>query len=419
LGGCAYGYDGGGGGLDIIETRATIKGNLFVDNFGSPDGGAVYLFYSDSILSGNTFIENIASGPDGGGGGGIYLFRSSAKILNNQFQGNIADWGGAVALQTSAATLANNEIISNTSLISDWGGGGVAMVDSYGVLIRDNYVANNNTNGSGGGLWSWLSNGRYINNVFSDNMGGGLFFDQASGKMFHNTLARNQSGIILHEDSSVVLTNTILVSHTIGVEVISDTSKAFLESTLWGSGVWANQIDWVGDGNIITGTLNILGDPKFHDPDSGDYHIDFDSAAKDAGLDVGVGWDIDGQLRPMGNHYDIGADEYPGVGLYLDRLFPGDFQNRGEIMTHLIVVTNTEYGIATDVVLTGSLDNWQRPLAVVPSFGSCDPVSGDWGESVFCKLGDLVPSGSATITLTAEVSASTPVGKIITSRVLC
>jgi hypothetical protein len=61
-------------------------------------------------------------------------------------------------------------------------------------------------------------------------------------------------------------------------------------------------------------TVNLLkehtGDPLFLNPDGGDYHIGENSAARDVGVPYGVVWDIDGDPRPMGSGWDIGADEY-------------------------------------------------------------------------------------------------------------
>ena len=54
----------------------------------------------------------------------------------------------------------------------------------------------------------------------------------------------------------------------------------------------------------------LVADPLFVDPASGDYHIVAASLARDAGNDVGVSQDMDWQMRPMGWGPDIGADEY-------------------------------------------------------------------------------------------------------------
>ena len=65
-----------------------------------------------------------------------------------------------------------------------------------------------------------------------------------------------------------------------------------------------------GGGAVLTGTVNVYGDPAFRDPGRGDYHLTPASAAIDQGVDAGVTTDIDGNSRPQGAGYDIGAYEY-------------------------------------------------------------------------------------------------------------
>ena len=52
------------------------------------------------------------------------------------------------------------------------------------------------------------------------------------------------------------------------------------------------------------------GNPAFINPDFGDYHIGELSAARDMGVPSGVMIDIDGERRPMGPAWDLGADEF-------------------------------------------------------------------------------------------------------------
>ncbi len=135
-----------------------------------------------------------------------------------------------------------------------------------------------------------------------------------SGKFLHNTIADNTGGYGLLVDTAgvAVLTDTIIVSHTLGISVTAG-STARLAATLWGSGAWANGKDWGGAGTILTGTLNIWGIPAFVNPAGYNYHIGPGSAAIDAGVNAGVTNDIDGEPRPVGAGFDIGADEldYP------------------------------------------------------------------------------------------------------------
>jgi hypothetical protein len=49
-------------------------------------------------------------------------------------------------------------------------------------------------------------------------------------------------------------------------------------------------------------------DPQFVAPSSNDFHLATDSPARDA-VDTGPATDFEGDPRPQGARYDIGADE--------------------------------------------------------------------------------------------------------------
>jgi hypothetical protein len=224
-----------------------------------------------------------------------------------------------VNLYDSAATLIKNTIHSNVATTY---GGGLHLHYSDALLVG-NSIALNAARGRGGGLALGHSDATLKNNLIADNhadgMGSGLYIDDSFPRLLHTTIARNSgSGIALTGVGySVAMTNSILVSHTIGIEIAAD-NTAYLEATLWGTDTWANGTDWAGDGTILTGTINIWGDPAFKYPASGHYRIAEDSAAKDAGVNAGVNTDIDGQSRPYGSGYDIGADEFhPHSYIYL------------------------------------------------------------------------------------------------------
>ena len=89
-----------------------------------------------------------------------------------------------------------------------------------------------------------------------------------------------------------------------GIYVASG-NTTWLDSTLWNG----NTTDWNGPG-MINRSNDHYGDPAFVDPDNGDYHIGPGSGAIDAGVDAGVYVDIDGEARPFGAGYDLGADEW-------------------------------------------------------------------------------------------------------------
>jgi len=222
--------------------------------------------------------------------------------------------------QWSGTTLNGNTITINTV---NGSGGGLYLLGSAATL-NGNTVAANTAGYVGGGLHLDFSDATLINNVIAGNRveckGSGLHIEGSSPRLLHTTIARNSggdgSGLYATDgyrhpygySSSVALTNTILVSHTTGVCVTAGNTVT-LEATLWGTDTWANETDWGCGGTVITGSVNIWGDPVFVAPHAGDYHIGPGSAAIDVGVNAGVTVDIDGEPRPVGAGYDVGADE--------------------------------------------------------------------------------------------------------------
>jgi len=245
--------------------------------------------YPDTLLENNAFLNN-----NGSNGGAIYLSAARATIKGNLIYGNQGGHGGGVGIASGSAP----------------------------AILSGNWIWGNSAE-SGGGVYIWYNPTRLDNNFIVENQatrdGAGIYVYEAKPVLVHNTLARNiggdGSGVFVGVSAEVALTNTIIVSHTVGITVVSG-STATLEATLWGSGAWGNGTDWGGGGAIFTGTVDIWGDPVFVDPGGGDYHISPDSAAVNAGVDAGVTTDVDGDPRPVGSGYDIGADEYVAF-LYL------------------------------------------------------------------------------------------------------
>jgi thermitase len=373
IGGDAAGMGGGlgggdaGGGVYVINANATIKDSQVLSNT-ARWGGGLYLWEGDATLSGNTFATNTARW-----GGGLYLESNSHATLNgNTFTANTADKdGGGLYLREGVTVLSGNTITANIALES---AGGLYLYESESALNNNTVTANTarwggglylwqsdaalggnavtaNTAEDGGGLYLAKSDAILTNNVVAENQadiaGGGLYIHGSSPHLLHTTIVRNSGdgGVCVTSDeddySSVALTNTILVSHTVGITA-SAGNTVTLEATLWGKDTWANMIDWGGAGTVITGTLahNYRGDPAFVAPETGDYHISPDSAALDAGVNAGVTADLDGDLRPVGAGYDVGADEFPAALSVTQQANPNPVQ-AGTQLTYTIRVTNT------------------------------------------------------------------------------
>ena len=295
-----------GGGLYLASGAPTLSGNTVTSNTAAYYyGGGLFLDWSDATLSGNTVSGNTASQR----GGGLYLSGGEATLNGNSVIGNHAWEGGGLYLSSSNARLSSNTIAVNTSSA----GGGLFLVCSTPTLNGDS--VSGNISYLGGGLYLWDSSPTLVNIVVADNQatggGSGLYVYHSVGpRLLHTTIARNSGGdgsaVYVTDDgwgnySAIALTNTIIVSHTMGITVTTG-NTATLESTLW----HGNTTNWGGAGTINY-TNNHNGDPAFA---ADGHHLTSGSAAIDAGVDAGVILDIDGQVRPWGDGFDIGADEY-------------------------------------------------------------------------------------------------------------
>jgi len=275
-------------------------------------------------------------------GGGIFLENVRGEISNNRIFGNVAEVGAGLFLNKSPVTLVANGIYNNVA--SNAGGGmdvthsGVTFIrnsiyNNHGgglnlgwsdILMYRNSIRNNTGVWRGGGLYFWDCDATLVNNLILGNKanqtGSGIFADAGSNlRMLHTTIARNESpgsGVYVNTygefPSTVMMTNTILADHTAGIEA-SAGSTATLTSTLW----HGNNDNWRGVG-VIHHTQDYTGDPKFA---FDGYHLSPGSVALDKGVNGGIVTDIDGDARPYGPGYDIGADEYNGVRISPRKLY--------------------------------------------------------------------------------------------------
>ncbi len=356
-------------------------------------------------------------------GGGLFAYNASPVISNCRILNNAAEYGGGVAFWYGAPTLANSAVMSNTaSGTCEWrGGGGVHMANSA-ALVEDSIIQGNSAaNAAGGGVSMLRSAATLRANTILDNQakwGGGLeIVGSASFAMTNNIVALNAAdtgspvriyGISGHTacagecasqgtlKHNTVATNTSAT--TSWMVSAGPTATLTFANTIFGlpGGVWVDRsgsvtLDttlWEAEGNTVGGPGSIsvdgsrYGAPAFVNPSGGDFHVGLTSAAIDNGTDAGVSDDIDGQPRPQGNAYDIGADE---TGVYVNKVAEPDPVYPGGHLTYTISVVNFS-GVDLDATITDTL-----PVSV-----TVDQTSGG-------TL--LLPGGTVGITWTANITA--------------
>ncbi|HEY89671.1 MAG TPA: hypothetical protein G4N98_08075, partial [Thermoflexia bacterium] len=333
---------GVGGGVDLfgISDGCTVQDNVIYNNIatvytgqGDTDtgiGGGLYITSVDGgVVVGNSITGNVGSQYFRGTGGGLSIYASQDILVErNLIRGNVAtpngesgplSTGGGVRISagSTGVVLSNNIIVGNQAPA---GGGGVVVTGISSALVESiflhNTIADNETSSSGAqqvtlpeagyeplpGAASALPDGPQFDELR-------MLAESAVPFQHHFDAAAlvGTQGILVDAYSTLNGVNNLLSGHTLGISVTYPTSSTVtMDYTLWHD----NATDYSSG---ITHTHDRSGDPAFVNPAAGDYHIGPGSAAIDQGVNAGVTTDWDGDTRPQGGGYDIGADEYTGV----------------------------------------------------------------------------------------------------------
>ncbi len=272
--GCSFTY---GGGLNVDSPLpVTIQDSLFEANYGWFGGG---LRSAQAITIKKTTFKNNSAGY----GGGAYVV--DGDIQSTDFIGNHAvNKGGG--LEAIGKTKLAGAWISNGSAM--YGGGLYLPVAAHADLVNV-VIADNTAYYIGSGLLAEAATMHATQTTIARNIGG-----ERSGVC----LARNPSGVL---GSTAVMTNTILVNQTVGISATL-LSTASLKGVLW----FSNTANTGGAGSVAVSSA-VIGTPAFA---SDGYHLTAASKAIDQGINSGVTTDIDGDPRPWGKGFDLGADEF-------------------------------------------------------------------------------------------------------------
>ncbi|MEM9679780.1 MAG: choice-of-anchor Q domain-containing protein [Bacteroidota bacterium] len=225
----------------------------------------------------------------------------------------------------------NNNIVENAGWEAIQVGAAVEDVKVHSNIITDYGAANRS--GQNGGIQVGIgTTGQVFNNLINKGKGPAVFIQGIGNNLVFNNVIRNAGtfGIIISNRPTPLASDVANQGFLGGVHIINNTiinsgDATLKESVNGASGnVFYNNLiitsqnnwdqfrgdtDWAREGNLVFTNVNGAG---FVDAPNLNFGLSTGSTAINAGVDVssfGINIDFEGNTRPSGTAYDVGAYE--------------------------------------------------------------------------------------------------------------
>ncbi len=420
----------GGGAVALNGGSAYFNNIVFSKNrvsFGGSDnmmgqGGAVVLFnggqdieYSDATFENCIFFENGIETNSNSAvthGAAIHVNDGAGiAVIQSRFERNFINNSGG------SSSFANALININTgNTAPSWDEYPTSVIEQS--LFKDNYIQ-----ADGDALSSLLNSNaplEFINNLVIDNFVGGdgantmisLSSDRdqggtkATSHIVNNTFyGNNGNGSFIDvtgNDEYVWMTNNIIWANNKGQNESSDFYQAS------GTTVYAQTNIFESD---VTGTFtsvdNINEDPKLRNPASGDYRLQGNSPAIDAGADIGEVFDYRGFYRvglPDIGAFESGASKYI---LAIQDDIVGDKDTTFVTREDTLEFTITTNDIEGNLVNSNESVQWSIfPSAKYVTLITSDPTTSGGSATATFKVSEQAKGKGFRFRIEAEIGES-------------
>ncbi|MEN8220244.1 MAG: Calx-beta domain-containing protein [Pseudomonadota bacterium] len=388
---------GGFDGTETVLSQRDWKANVTTVDGNNATRG-FYITTHNSTLDGFT----ITHGKVDGYGAGIYVEKATRPtIINCTFTENSArGYGGAIFNhENSSPTITNCTFIENRAEH----GGAIFNHDYSTPTITNCRFFNNHTNSRGGAIYNHISSATISNSLFilnnSYDEGGAIFNYKRSPTISNSTFTLNTGGggAMYNYYSSPIITNSILWGDSTG-EIWNNSSSPTVTYSIVQGG-------YSGEGNIDA-------DPLFVNDVPGptlDLHLTAGSPAIDVGNpEAAPDTDFDGNPRPSGKGYDMGAYEYQQPVTLL-QFSQADYLVTEDGKTITIKVTRKgDRTGAVSVDYASSDDSATAGSDYTPVSGTLNWANGDTASKKFTV--NILDDGEDEDDETLIVSLGNPVG---------
>jgi parallel beta-helix repeat protein len=383
-----------GDGINLEGAAHVIIDGFNVD--GMPRAGVRSVGFANDLTS-HVTLRNITA--TNNGEWGIFTGHVDDLVIeDNLTSGSLDEHGIYVSNSGDRPILRDNIVFGNHGsgihMNGDLSQGGDGTISN--ALVSGNIIHDNGTTGSGINM-DGVQNSLIENNLIYDNHSSGISLYQidAAAPASNNVIVNNTIRIaddgrwaLNIQDGSIgnkSFNNILISDHATrgAIDVCSDCLPGFVSdynvviSRFTSDGPFLSLAQWQTQHGQDLHSLVATAADLFVNPTGGDYHLLPTSPARDAGTAMlAPAFDLDGQPRPLGAAFDVGAYEFGLLAL------PGDYNQDGTVNAADYTVWRNNLGSLTSLPNDSSpgvgpddYERWKSHFGESAGSGSSDPQS--------------------------------------------